>query len=76
MCSWLIEVMFIEYKSRGGSGTKPCFSKPQFKPEWWPEEMWPWATVKHFKRHPKAFPGPGTLIEFLKHCAQLALASK
>lgn len=73
--AWLIQVMFQEFKAKGGEGRRPAFKKPAFKPDWWPEDMWAWETVTHFQKNPQ-FPGPGTLIEFLKHCVQLVLTSK
>ena len=59
-------------RRRAGKLKQMKFGVEIWRPSWWPEARWAWATTRHFKQNP-GFPGPGKLGDFLTHCIELIL---
>ena len=70
--NYVIEGIMLNYRANGGTKKRIAFQKDEFKPTWWPQNRWDWATAKHF-RVENTYPGPGTLGSFLTDCIHLIL---
>ena len=43
--TYLTELVRIDYWKRGGKDTKPVYKLLIWKPTWWPDHIWDWATI-------------------------------
>ena len=41
----MTELVRIDYWKRGGKDTKPVYKLLIWKPTWWPDHIWDWATI-------------------------------
>ena len=52
--TYLTELVKMDYWKRGGKQTKPVYKLLIWKPTWWPDHIWDWATIGcRFKEVPR-----------------------
>ena len=78
LVDWTREALVADANSRGLKNKTVKWGHQSFSTEWWPEDMWPWATVFNIahissKQPGKNYPGPGSPLEFFRTAVQNCL---